>query len=111
MDGRPHPSEYAPHTWEGFSTGEWEGNALKVTVTHIKAGYLQRNGAPHSDQAVTTEYWQRHGDMLLLTSIINDPIFYEEPVVKTTNWEAQDVTLDKAYCGPRRWETSCPDKP
>ncbi len=100
MDGRAHPSDYAPHTWEGFATGEWEGNALKVTVTHIKAGYLQRNGAPHSDQAVTTEYWQRHGDMLLLTSIINDPIFYEEPVVKTTNWEAQDITLDKAYCGP-----------
>src|SRR5271169_4544894 len=21
MDGRPHPPEYAPHTWSGFSTG------------------------------------------------------------------------------------------
>ena len=27
MDGRPHPSEYAPHTWMGFSTGKWEGNS------------------------------------------------------------------------------------
>ena len=100
MDGRPHPPEYAPHTWEGFATGEWIGNMLKVTVTHIKAGYLQRNGAPHSDQAVTTEYWQRHGDMLLLTSIIDDPIFYEEPVVKTTNWEAEDIRLGRGHCGP-----------
>jgi hypothetical protein len=100
MDGRPHPPEYAPHSWEGFATGEWLGNMLKVTVTHIKAGYLQRNGAPHSDQAVTTEYWQRHGDMLLLTSIIDDPIYYEEPVVKTTNWEAEDVRLDRTTCGP-----------
>src|SRR5437899_7783380 len=25
MDGRPHPPEYAAHTWEGFSTGTWEG--------------------------------------------------------------------------------------
>jgi hypothetical protein len=100
MDGRPHPPEYAPHTWEGFATGEWQGNALKVTITHIKAGYLQRNGAPHSDQAITTEYWQRHGDMLLVTSIIEDPIYYEEPVVKTTNWEAQDISLGKGYCGP-----------
>ena len=33
MDGRPHPSEYAPHTWQGFSTGEWEGDMLKVTTT------------------------------------------------------------------------------
>ena len=100
MDGRSHPPEYAPHTWEGFATGEWIGNMLKVTVTHIKAGYLQRNGAPHSDQAVTTEYWQRHGDMLLLTSIIEDPIYYEEPVVKTTNWEAEDVRLGRGHCGP-----------
>jgi hypothetical protein len=100
MDGRPHPPEYAPHTWEGFSTGEWLGNMLKVTVTHIKAGYLQRNGAPHSDQAITTEYWQRHGDMLLATSIVEDPVYYEEPVVKTTNWEAQDISLGKSNCGP-----------
>ena len=32
MDGRPHPSENAPHTWQGFSTGEWEGDMLKVTT-------------------------------------------------------------------------------
>ena len=25
MDGRPHPPAYAPHTWQGFSTGQWEG--------------------------------------------------------------------------------------
>ncbi len=25
MDGRPHPPAYAPHTWTGFSTGEWIG--------------------------------------------------------------------------------------
>jgi hypothetical protein len=24
MDGRPHPSDLAPHTWAGFSTGRWE---------------------------------------------------------------------------------------
>lgn len=36
MDGRPHPSENAEHTWGGFSTGEWVGNALKVTTTHMK---------------------------------------------------------------------------
>src|SRR4029450_7194589 len=23
MDGRPHPSPNAQHTWQGFSTGEW----------------------------------------------------------------------------------------
>ena len=28
MDGRPHPPDFAPHTWQGFSTGHWEGNVL-----------------------------------------------------------------------------------
>lgn len=111
MDGRPHPPEYAPHTWEGFATGEWQGNMLKVVVTHIKAGYLQRNGAPHSDQAVTTEYWERHGNMLLATTIIDDPLFYEEPVMKTTNWEAEDVRLGKSYCGPAEVGDETPGRP
>ena len=45
LDGRPAaPSEYAPHTWMGFSTGKWEGNSLTFTTTHIKRGWLRRNG-------------------------------------------------------------------
>ena len=56
MDGRPHPAEHAPHTWQGFSTGEWVGNSLKVTTTHLKTAYLRRNGLPRSDRATLTEY-------------------------------------------------------
>src|SRR6185503_14293462 len=26
MDGRPHPSQYAPHSHGGFTTGTWEGD-------------------------------------------------------------------------------------
>ncbi len=100
MDGRPHPPEYAPHTWAGFSTGAWQGTTLTVETTHVKAGYLQRNGAPHSDQAIAREYWVRHGDMLLLTSIVDDPAYYEEPVIKTTNWMREAVTLPPYFCGP-----------
>src|SRR5215216_2298285 len=37
MDGRPHPPEYAAHTWQGFSTGSWEGDTLVVSTTHLKA--------------------------------------------------------------------------
>ena len=32
LDGRPHPSKYAEHQWQGFSTGEWIGGGLKVTT-------------------------------------------------------------------------------
>src|SRR5688572_11332321 len=28
MDGRPHPSKYAPHTSSGFTTGKWENDIL-----------------------------------------------------------------------------------
>src|SRR5436190_12005564 len=48
MDGRPHPPEYAAHTWAGFSTGLWEGGMLTVRTTHAKAGWIQRNGVPAS---------------------------------------------------------------
>src|ERR1700682_5299926 len=34
LDGRPHPPEYARHTWAGFSTGTWVGNILVVKTTH-----------------------------------------------------------------------------
>jgi hypothetical protein len=68
LDGRPHPSEYAPHTWTGFSTGKWEGNKLTVETTHIKTGWIQRNGAATSDLATMTEHFIRHGDNLLVVT-------------------------------------------
>ena len=44
MDGRPHPPASALHTWSGFSTGEWDGDTLVVTTTHVKEAYLRRSG-------------------------------------------------------------------
>src|SRR5947207_2826871 len=64
MDGRVHPPQYSRHTWAGFSTGKWEGDMLTTTVTHLKEGYIRRNGMPRSDQATLTEHWIRHGDWL-----------------------------------------------
>jgi glyoxylase-like metal-dependent hydrolase (beta-lactamase superfamily II) len=86
LDGRPHPPAYAAHTWAGFSTGRWDGDALTVYTTHVKAGWLQRNGVAHSDQATMTERFIRHGNVLTVVSIVDDPIYLEEPFVRTTNW-------------------------
>ena len=85
MDGRPHPPAHAPHTFAGFSTGRWDGNMLVVTTTHVKAGYLQRNGPPHSDQTLTTEWFIRQGDTLMLITLIEDPGYLSEPLMRTTN--------------------------
>jgi len=83
MDGRPHPPEYALHTWYGFSTGEWVDNTLVVTTSHVKEGHVRRNGVPHSDQIKVTEYFTRHGeDLLTMVAVFDDPIYLSEPLVR-----------------------------
>ena len=91
VDGRPQPPEYVPHTYAGFSRGAWDGNLLKFTTTHSKAGYLQRNGVPHSDRAVGTEWFVRQGDYLMLIALVDDPGYLAEGLMRTTNW-----VLDKS---------------
>jgi len=86
MDERPHPSANAPKLWQGFSTGEWEGDMLKVTTTHLKDGWVRRNGLPRSERATLTEYLIRHGDLLTLVSDVEDPVYLTEPLVRTLNW-------------------------
>ena len=86
MDGRPHPSPDALHTWGGFSTGKWEGNTLTITTTHLKEGYLRRNGVPRSDLATMTEHLVRHGDYLEWVTIINDPVYLTQPFIRTTEY-------------------------
>jgi hypothetical protein len=87
MDGRPHPGPYAPHTWQGFSTGEWQGDILVVTTTHLKTGWIRRNGIPRSDRATLIEHWIRHGEALTLVSIVNDPVYLTEPFLRSTDFE------------------------
>lgn len=88
MDGRPRPSAYAQHSWQGFSTGEWEGDMLKVTTTHLKEGWLRRNGVPRSEKATLIEYFIRHGSYLTLVTMVKDPVYLTEPLVRTSNWVA-----------------------
>jgi hypothetical protein len=83
MDGRPHPPEYAAHTWAGFSTGRWDGRLLTVTTTHLKAGYMTRQGVRQSDRATMTEHFARHGNYLTVVQIVDDPVYLDEPFVQT----------------------------
>jgi len=97
MDGRSHPPAWAPHTWTGFSTGEWVGNTLKVTTTHLKDGYLRRAGPQTSDMYTMSDFITRHGELLTAVTVIDDPIYQDEPFIQsttyqvdvnaTTNWE------------------------
>jgi hypothetical protein len=88
MDGRPHPGPLAPHTWQGFSTATWDGNMLNIYTTHLKESYLRRNGLPRSDKATFTEHWVRHGSYLTVTTVITDPVFLTQPLVRSQSWIA-----------------------
>jgi glyoxylase-like metal-dependent hydrolase (beta-lactamase superfamily II) len=85
MDGREHPPANALHSWSGFSTGEYIGDTLVVTTTHIKGSYIRRNGASFTDKATMTEFIDRHGEILSITVILDD-VWFEEPLVQTTNY-------------------------
>ena len=99
MDGRPHPADYEAHSWQGFSTGRWEGDTLVVTTTHLKAGWIRRNGLPLSDKATMEDRFIRHGDLLTHISMVSDPYYTSEPVVKTNGFRlALNGRLDPYPC-------------
>ena len=93
MDGRPHPSEYAEHTRAGFTTGKWEGNTLVAFTTHMKAGFLRKTGAPSSDQAMMTTRFYRHGDILTVLAVIDDPIYLAEPWILSRSFQLSAAPL------------------
>ena len=89
MDGRPHPPAWAPHSWTGFSTGEWIGNTLKITTTHLKDGFLRRGGPQTTDMYTMTEFITRHDDILTIVTVIDDPIYQDQPYVHSTTYTAE----------------------
>src|SRR3954462_12671467 len=82
----PAPAAMGDPSWQGYSVASWElapgagrggargaggaapapvvpgaGGDLKVVTTNLKPGYVRRNGAPYSKNAVITEYYDLHG--------------------------------------------------
>jgi hypothetical protein len=87
MDGRPHPSDLAAHTWGGFSTAQYQGEMLKINTTHLKEDYYRRNGVPSSDEATLVTYWLRRGDYLTWTTIAYDPVYLTEPMIRSSEYK------------------------
>jgi hypothetical protein len=93
MDGRRHPSQYAEHTRAGFTTGMWERTTLVAYTTHMKAGFLRKTGAPSSDEATMTTRFYRHGDILTVMGIIEDPIYLSEPWILSRSFQLSTTPL------------------
>ena len=91
-------------TWQGNSKASWEfagprgrgqvpGGNLKVVTNDLRAGYLRRNGVPYSEDAVVTEYFDRHADFgvewITHTRILDDPKYLTEPHVLTSHFRRE----------------------
>jgi hypothetical protein len=101
MDGRPAPPDFAAHTWQGFSKGHWDGRVLVVETDHLKAGWVRRNGLPLSDRARMTDRFIRHGNLLTHVSIVEDPYYLSEPLIKTNGFQlTTDLTMAPYPCEP-----------
>jgi len=109
--GEWKPSTTAP-TLQGDSVAVWEfprgrGGAeadpnvppqgkgtLKVTTSHLKSGYLRKNGVPYSEDAALAEYFdmlkEHNGDvMLVVTIVVTDPKYLREPFIITSHFKKQ----------------------
>ena len=80
----------------GFGFQEPQGKgSLKVATSHLKAGYLRKNGVPYSENAALLEYYdvlkEHNGDvMLVVTTVVTDPQYLREPFIITSHFKKQD---------------------
>jgi hypothetical protein len=113
FDGKP-PATAQP-SWQGYSAANWEkpprgtgtpapglgavrqgqqGRSLEVVTTQLRPGYLRKNGAPYSVNAIVREFYdfskERNGDTwFVVTTIVEDPTYLNEPFVTSTNFKKQ----------------------
>src|SRR4029077_17378011 len=79
-DGRPLPEDPQP-SWNGYSTGKWEGDTLVVETAGLRDGmWLDRSGSPLTDAAKITEWFRRvnYGNLEIEVTV-NDPKAYTKP--------------------------------
>ncbi|HUA18688.1 MAG TPA: hypothetical protein VMB25_08085 [Bryobacteraceae bacterium] len=103
---------------QGDSVAEWDfqragpktvGGSLKVTTTHLKAGYLRKNGVPYSENASVEEYYdmlhERNGDQLMVATItVTDPVYLREPFIISSQFKKlPDATGWKPTDCSSRW--------
>jgi hypothetical protein len=89
---RPLPA--AEPSWQGQSLAQWNvpGRSLKVVTTNLRPGYVRRNGAPYSNRAVVTEYWDLHtlpnkDAWLTVTTKVEDPVYFTRPYLTSSDFK------------------------
>jgi hypothetical protein len=87
----PAPAEA---TWQGHSIALWNvaNRSLKVMTTHLRPGYIRKNGAPYSDRTSVTEYWDMNvlpnGDRwLTVISKVEDPQYFTRAYTTSSDFK------------------------
>ena len=67
---------------------------LRVRTTHMRPGYIRKNGVPYSAEAVLTENYVRLVDddgtlYLALTQMVEDPVYLAQPAIRTMLFRKQ----------------------
>jgi hypothetical protein len=97
----------AENSWQGYSIAEWQFPAaargaapppragqLKIVTTHLRPGYLRKNGVPYGAGATLTEYVavlidDDGAQYLAATEMLEDPQYLAQPWVRTSQFKKQ----------------------
>jgi hypothetical protein len=99
-DGRPLPVDPLP-SWNGYSTGRWEGDTLVVETNGFRDGiWLDRNGSPLTETGKVTERFHRvNFGKLEIEITVDDPKAYTKPWTVTLNqFLVPDTSLMDYVC-------------
>ena len=99
-DGRPLPVDPQP-SFNGYSTGRWEGDTLVVETRGFKDGlWLDVSGTPMTDAAKMTERFRRPSfGKLEIEVTVDDPKAYTRPwTIKLHQSIALDTDLMEFVC-------------
>jgi hypothetical protein len=91
-DGRPLPEDMNP-TWNGYSTGKWEGDTLVVQSAGFRDGtWLDRDGSPLTEAAKITERFRRvnYGRMEIEITVDDTKAYTKPWMVKLSH----NIVLD-----------------
>jgi hypothetical protein len=105
--GAPAPAS-TENSWQGYSIADWQipgagrgapqagpgFGQLRVVTSHLRPGYLRKNGVPYGSGAVLTEYVQHLRDddgseYLAITSMLDDAQYLQQPWVRTNQYRKQ----------------------
>ena len=66
---------------------------LKAVTTHMRAGYVRKNGIPYSEDALITEYYDLYRDndetWFTVTTVVDDPKYFQQPFITSSNFKRQ----------------------